>query len=258
MSFTRTKSKKCPVCVGYGTHPHMIERIDSALENLREYVRTSGAVPSVKDPTFYTIAVDVGVAPHALRYHLKNCLLDFEIQDQRLLELKDLSQAIGTAKQEYFGFPNEKNAAALATLLQTFMKLADSVEEQQDPDSIVTFVAETVISPMIRQTLGAMTEELKKLRTSLEGMVSKNQQRYIDSQIKAVLSRTSSKLGDQMQESLGSLCEYFKVEFEVQEQRRMIEASTMRAPMVFAPTPIVESDTPNLEMVVGSKDPTVQ
>lgn len=223
MAFTKTGSRKCPVCVG--CTPTKVKDINAALDPVLADVRDSGEIPKAKDVRFDLIAQRVGIAPHSLRYHLKECLLDLEIQDQRFLELKDLSQAISTAKQEYLSNPSLPNATAYTSLLNSFMSLADAIEGQQDPEQAVSFVVETALAPISRKTLAIVTEEIRNLRDSVNQLVPKNQASYVDSQMKAALTRVSTALRDATDEGLKALCSYYKVELEAKERKRALEGA---------------------------------
>jgi hypothetical protein len=193
------------------------------MSSLLDDVKSTGEIPKAKDHRFDAIANTVGVAPHSLRYHLKECLLDREIQDQRFLELKDLTQAVGTAKSEYMANPSMANATAYTSLLNAFMSLANEIEGQQDPEQTVSFVAETVLAPMSRKTLASLTEELRNLRDSIKELVPKTQAAFIDAQINASLTRAAGALRDVTDEGLKAVCSYYKVELEAKERKRTLE-----------------------------------
>lgn len=188
-------------------------------------VKESGEVPKAKDNRFEAVAQRVGIAPHSLRYHLKECMLDLEIQDQRFLELKDLSQAISTAKQEYLANPGLPNATAYTSLLNAFMALASEIEGQQDPEQAVSFIVETAMAPMSRRTLAIVTEEIRNLRDAITQLVPKNQASYVDSQMKASLTRVSTALRDATDEGLKAICSYYKVELEAKDRKRALEGA---------------------------------
>ena len=188
-------------------------------------VKESGEVPKAKDNRFEAVAQRVGIAPHSLRYHLKECMLDLEIQDQRFLELKDLSQAISTAKQEYLANPGLPNATAYTSLLNAFMALASEIEGQQDPEQAVSFIVETAMAPMSRRTLAIVTEEIRNLRDAITQLVPKNQATYVDSQMKASLTRVSTALRDATDEGLKAVCSYYKVELEAKDRKRALEGA---------------------------------
>lgn len=223
MAFTKAGSRKCPVCVG--CTPSKVKEINEALEPVLADVKDSGEIPKAKDSRFELVAHRVGIAPHSLRYHLKECMLDLEIQDQRFLELKDLSQAISTAKQEYLANPGLPNATAYTSLLNTFISLANEIEGQQDPEQAVSFVVETALAPISRKTLAIVTEELRSLRDALNQIVPKNQVPYVDSQMKATLTRVSTSLRDATDEGLKAVCSYYKVELEAKERKRALEGA---------------------------------
>jgi len=221
MAFKSSKSKKCPVCVV--CTPDKIEAVNKQLGTLLEDVRASGEIPKARDPRFDTAANILGVAPHSLRYHLKECLLDLEIQDQRYVELKDLSQAIATAKTEYANNPTMQNATAYTSLLTSFRAMASDIEGQQDPEQTVTFIAETVMGPMSKKTIAVVTEELRSLRESISSLLPKSQQTYVDSQLKGALARMSNALRDTMDESIRAVCGYYKVELDAKDRKRALD-----------------------------------
>ncbi len=202
MALVKRSSSKCTVCVG--CTQTKIKEINEALASVLSDVKESGEIPKAKDRRFEDIAQRVGIAPHSLRYHLKECMLDLEIQDQRFLELKDLTQAISTAKQEY---------------------LASEIEGQQDPEQAVSFVVETALAPISRKVLSIVTEEVRNLRDSVTQLVPKNQASYVDSQMKASLTRVSTALRDATDEGLKAICSYYKVELEAKDRKRALESA---------------------------------
>ena len=241
MAFAKSRSKKCPICVG--CTPSKVEEINGALGVIMADVRDTGTIPKAQDQRFNLIAHRVGLSPFSLHYHLKECLLDREIQDQRLLELKDIAVAIATAKQEYLNFPNQPNSNAYTGLLNAFMALSSQIEGKQDPEMAVEFVIETVISPMSRKTLGALTEELRGLRDILATILPKTQVAYIDSQLKASLSRMSSQLRDSMDDGLRNLCTFYKVELEAKSRKRALEGGTTpESPVAATPADHTDDD----------------
>jgi hypothetical protein len=223
MALTKKTSSKCPVCVG--CTQAKIKEVNEALSSVLSDVKDSGEVPKAKDHRFEAIAHRIGIAPHSLRYHLKECMLDLEIQDQRFLELKDLSQAISTAKQEYGANPGLPNATAYTSLLNAFMSLASEIEGQQDPEQAVSFIVETAMAPMSRRTLAIVTEEIRNLRDAVTQLVPKNQASYVDSQMKASLTRVSTALRDATDEGLKAICSYYKVELEAKDRKRALEGA---------------------------------
>lgn len=223
MAFTKTGSRKCPICVG--CTPSKVKEVSDALAPVLADVKETGEIPKAKDHRLELVAQHVGLAPHSLRYHLKECLLDLEIQDQRYRELKDLAHAISTAKSEYLANPSMQNATAYTSMLNTFMSLANEIEGQQDPEQAVSFVVETALAPMSRKSLSVVTEELRNLRDALTQLVPKNQSSYVDSQLKSALTRVSSALRDATDDGLKAVCSYYKVELEAKERKRALEGA---------------------------------
>lgn len=221
MAFKRGKSKKCPICVG--CTQTKAEEVDRELEPLLEAVRDEGEVPKPKDNRFQTVATKVGLSPWSLHYHLKHCLIDLEIQDQRVHEMRDMAEAVATAKAEYMANPSMANATALAALMNTMRSLAGDIEGQQDPEMAVEFVVETVMGPMARKALSAMTEELRSLREQIRSVVSKNHSTFVEAQVDATLRRVSSSLRDSLDEGLKNLCGYYHVELEARSRKRALD-----------------------------------
>ena len=230
MALSKAKSKKCPVCLG--CMPSKVVEINDALSPVMADVKGTGEIPKAQDPRLDLVAHAVGIAPHSLRYHLKECLLDLEIQDQRFQELKDITEALTTAKQEYMANPSMANATAYTQLMTQWRGLAEDIEGQTDPDVTVEFVAKSVLSPMSRQVLASMTEELRTLRDQLSPMISPNHRGFVDAQLKATLKRVSSSLSHGLDEGLKALCEYYKVELEAKQRLRTLENG------VETPTPL--------------------
>jgi hypothetical protein len=199
--------------------------INEALQPLVQSVRESGLVPKARDARFDAIAETIGTAPHSLRFHLKECLMGHEIHDQRLEEMKDLVEALSTAKQEYHAQPTVHTAGAYAQLLTQFRGLADDIEGQTDPEVTVEYIVESVLSPLTRRTLSSMAEELRNLRENAGISLSQKQLTHLDSYVKTLLSSLSSALRDGLDESLKLLCDYYKVELEVKARRRALESA---------------------------------
>lgn len=225
MALVKSKSKKCPVCVGCTDSKAQL--IDAELTPILNEVKTTGEIPKANDARLLMVSNSVGIAPASLRYHLKECLLDVEIQDQRFAELKDLVEAIQTAKQEYLVNPSMQQAAAYTSLLSSFRSMAEDIEGQVDPEVTVEYITESVLGPINRRILAAMAEELRSLRETLFNLVANNHKPYIDSQVKSVLSRMSTALRESTDESLKSLCTYYKVELEAQQRKRALDSSSL-------------------------------
>ena len=111
-------------------------------------------------------------------------------------------------------------------LLTQFRGLADDIEGQFDPEVTVEYVVETVLNPMSRKTLAVAAEELRGLREGMSPLVSKNQMAYVDAQMKAALTRISSVLRDALDDSLKTLCSYYKVELEAKNRKRTLDSGT--------------------------------
>jgi AcrR family transcriptional regulator len=231
MAFSKQKSRKCPVCVG--CTPTKVKEIDQALSPILEDVKQTGEIPKAQDTRLDLVAQRVGISPHSLRYHLKECLVDQEIQDQRFQELKDIIDCVSTAKQEYLANPGMGQATALSQLLTQFRGLADDIEGQFDPEVTVEYVVETVLNPLSRKTLAVAAEELRSLREAMTPLVSKNQMAYVDAQMKATLTRISAVLRDSLDESLKTLCSYYKVELEAKARKRALDSGVTSTPALF-------------------------
>jgi len=221
VAFSKKKSRKCPVCVG--CTPAKVDEINVALAPLLAEVKASGEVPKARDSRFDSVSHRVGIAPHSLRYHLKECMLDLEIQDQRFQEFKSITDALSTANQEYMGNPTMQNSTAYTQLLTQWRALAEDIEGQTDPEVTVEFIVDKVLNSLSRQMLAAAAEELRSLRTQLDPLVDRNHKAFIDSQLKSSLSRISAVLRDSLNESLKSLCEYYKVELEAKARMRALD-----------------------------------
>jgi len=226
MAFTKRQSRKCPVCVG--CTPTKIQEIDKALADLLRTVKETGEIPRAIDQRFNVIAHATGTAPHSLHFHLSKCLVDLEIQDQRLLEYKDLVSAVDTAKNEYLGNPTMQLATAYSTLLDREEALAKAIEGQQDPVTTVEYMVETVINPLTRQTLAAVTQELRVVRDMMTSLVSANQTSHVRAQVDAALHRIAGRLKTSAAESLTNTCSYYKVELDAKARRRAIDSAAER------------------------------
>lgn len=213
------------MCVG--CTPSKVQEINQALSPTLEDVKQTGEIPKAADPRLDLVAQRVGISPHSLRYHLKECLVDQEIQDQRFQELRDVIEALATAKQEYLANPGMASATAYTSLLTQFRGLADDIEGQFDPEVTVEYVVETVLNPMSRKTLAVAAEELRSLREAMGPLVSKNQMAFVDAQMKATLTRVSAVLRDSLDESLKTLCSYYKVELEAKARKRALDSGVM-------------------------------
>ena len=221
MALRSSKSRRCPVCIACS--PAKAEKVTLALSALLADVREYGEVPKPQDKRFEKVALDVELSPYSLWYHLKECMLDFEIQDQKLVELKDLARAIAMAKDEYTSNPSMQNSTAYTQLINAFMSMADNIEGSVDPEATVEFIVEAVMSPITRRALGALAEELRSLRESLLPLVAKNQTTFLDTQVKSTMGRVASQLRDATDESLKALCDYYKVELETKRRKRALD-----------------------------------
>jgi hypothetical protein len=231
MAFSKQKSRKCPICIG--CTPSKVTEINQALNPILEDVKQTGEIPKAQDSRLDLVAQRVGISPHSLRYHLKECLIDQEIQDQRFQELKDIIDCVATAKQEYLANPGMSQATALSQLLTQFRGLAEDIEGQFDPEVTVEYVVEAVLNPMSRKTLAVAAEELRSLREAIGPLVSKNQMAFVDAQMKATLTRISAVLRDALDESLKTLCSYYKVELEAKARKRALDSGATSAPALF-------------------------
>jgi hypothetical protein len=239
MAFSKSKSRKCPVCIG--CTPSKAEEIDRALKPLLADVKATGETPKANDSRLSLISHAVGIAPHSLRYHLKECLVDLEIQDQRFQELVDITEALSTAKQEYAALPTMGNSTAYTQLLTQFRELSKEIEGQTDPNVTVEFIVEQVLNALVRQTLASATEEIRALREQLKPMMSPNNHSFVDAQLKATLKRISTALGTGVDDGLKSLCEYYKVDLEAKARVRSLEVSTT-SDSLFGPTDLTTDD----------------
>ena len=223
MALSKAKSRKCPVCVGCTAEK--AKEVDAALAQLLADVKQTGEMPKAQDSRFTVIANVVGLAPHSLRFHLKECLLDMEIQDQRFQELIDLTGALKTAKQEFAANPTMQQATAMTSILTQWRGLAEDIEGQTDPSVTVEYIVETVLGPLNRQVLSALSEELRDLRDSVQTMLPPNHRSVFDARVKAALSRVSTSLRDSTDNGLKALCSYYKVELEAQSRKRALETA---------------------------------
>lgn len=224
MALKKSKSRKCPVCVGHTIEK--VKEVDLALAPLLADVKATGEIPKAKDKRLKEVSFLVGLAPHSLQFHLKSCLVDMEIQDQRFQELKDMTDLLSTAKAEYLANPSMNTATAVNQLMTQWRGLAEDIEGQTDPSLTVEFMVETVLAPMNRQLLSSMARELRDLRESLQGLLPRNQHPFIDSQVKSVMSRMASALRDSTDDSLKTICSFYKVELEAQQRVRAMDSTT--------------------------------
>jgi hypothetical protein len=223
MAFTQHKSRKCPVCVG--CTQAKIDEVNTALNPILEEVKSTGEVPKAADKRFVAHAHALGISPYSLQYHLRTCLVDLEIQDQRLLELKDFASLLATAKHEFETNPTMQNATSVKQMADVFRALCEDIEGQQDPNETVTYLTEAVLSPIARQTLATTTENLRNLRDALLEFVPKTQSSFIRSQIDSALQNMASSMRATMDESLKNICNYYKFELDAQHRKRAMEAT---------------------------------
>jgi hypothetical protein len=230
MAISKAKSRKCPLCIGLSAK--RVKEINVSVAGLLDQIRDTGEIPKAQDRRIKAKADEWSVAPHSLRYHIKECLLDLEIQDQRFQELKDLTEAIQTAKQEYAVNPTMQLATALTSLLTQWRGLAEDIEGQTDPAVTVEFITQSVLAPINRQVLAAVAEELREVRTSVTSMVPRNQQSFVDAQIKSAMSRVSVALRESTDDGLKALCEYYKVELEAQSRKNALASADQQEGVV--------------------------
>ena len=230
MAIIKSSSKKCPVCII--CTKSKIAEVDKSLNDLLEEVKESGEVPKAKDRRFGDIAERLGIAPRSLRYHLKECLLDQEIQDQRLVELKSLTEAVSTAKTEYMSGPSVDKATAYSSLLGSWRQLASDIEGQTDPEVTVEYIVEAVLNPINRAVLQAAAGTLQDLRNSLMDVLPRGQQPLVKSQIDSAMQNMGNELKSSTEEAIDSLCTYYRVELEAKQKKRAIEASVDTTPIM--------------------------
>jgi hypothetical protein len=223
VAFKISSSRKCAICA---LAPLRAEEATEALQQILADVRDTGVVPHAKDQRFGLLAHRVRLSPFALHYHLKTCMVDSEIQDQRLVELKDLVSNLQIAKAAYREMPVADMATAMTSMLGTFMELAQEIEGQQDPESAVRYTLETVLGPMIRQVLGSVAGEIRELRDLALMNSPPNQRPFVESQFRSSFEKVSQALEAQVEESLKTMCRYYKVELDAKDVRLALSGNT--------------------------------
>jgi hypothetical protein len=220
VSAKRTPSRKCPVCVGLSTSK--IEQVDAALADVLDNVRQTGEIPKVQDHRLQNLAPQLGVAPHSLQYHLKTCLYTRDIQDQLSVEIKDMISALSTAKVVYGNESTLPNAQALSMITESFIKLLKHTEGKQDPEANVAFVAEAILAPLVRKVMGAFTTEIKRYRDTV-AMLNLQHDQVLTSHANNAVSKMALALRESTDESLKSICDYYKVELEAKQRLRTMQ-----------------------------------
>lgn len=217
MAFKRSSLNKCPACTS--KTPEQLAELDLALQPILEKTKATGELPKLQDRALNDVSLTWRMAPAALRFHLKECLLGEEIKDQRLVELKDMIEAVQLAKQVYMEEGNASDSYAYTNLVKTFLELANSVEGQQDPEVTVAFIVENGLTPLTQGALLKTAEELNSLRNSLRESLPKNQHSLIDSTIKSSLRRLGSSLKEVLHKALSDITKFYKVELDAKDIR---------------------------------------
>lgn len=228
MPFQKSSTSKCPICSS--RPPDVIERVNSALEDIIDGVRETGEVPKAADPRFVAVAREVQIAPHSLRFHVKTCLIPLEIRDQRGIELADLASALATAKSEYQNFPSIRTAKPYSDLLNNFRELSKDVEGQDDPEVAVEYMASRVIAPITRATLAVFAQEIRDIADSVMGSIPKNREPAVRARFESAFKNTAAGLSIAMDEALKAACEFYKVELDTTTRRRTIDDGTVVPP----------------------------
>ncbi len=223
MALRKSTSNKCPVCLT--RKRAAVNIINKALKGMLEDVKQHGEVPHKKDPRYLLIGQEFSIAPNSLRYHLKECLVDQEIQDQRLIELKGLTEALGTAKAFYGENPSVDRATSYTSLVTSWRQLAKDVEGQVDPEVTVEFMVENVVAAITRGVLSSVAEGLKELRGSLYEGLPAGQRTFIKSQMDMMMSQVAQDLKGSTEDAMQSLCEYYRVDMETKQKKRAIESA---------------------------------
>lgn len=221
MALVKSQSKKCPVCMTRTKRE--VKVVNKALQPILDEVKERGEVPSKKDPRWLKIGSEFSIFPNSLRYHLKECLVDQEIQDQRLVELKALTEALETAKTEYAQNPNVNTATALTSIMTSWRQLAKDVEGQVDPEVTVEFLVENVIASINREVLSSLAGGIRDMRNALVEGLPAGQKQFVKSQADLLLDRIAQDLRAGTEEAMNTLCEYYRVDIETKQKKRSLE-----------------------------------
>jgi hypothetical protein len=220
MAFKKSASRKCPVCVAFSEEK--VDEVNKGLEPLLADIKESGEVPKAKDHRFGVLANHLGVSPFALRFHLSKCLIKREIDEQMMVEFTDMLDALHTAKIEYKETPTLPYASALKQIHSAVMDMHDRMMGDADPEQAVQFIAETVISHVMRQSLGVYAKEIRALTQTIKPYLAPQIQIQAVKMGETALMSASTALHEAAQEALENVCTYYKVELDAASKKPLL------------------------------------
>lgn len=237
MAFERGSSR-CPICstiVG-----SRLDAINDALEPMVERVRLTGDVPATGDTLLNEIAAKIEIAPSSLRFHIKECLVQADIQDQRVHELRDLVGNLQVAKLEYASNPDKpQNGQLYLQFVDAFTRLSKEVEGQVDPEVTVQFMISNVIAPFSRDSILTVADEIRELRATLAKTLPASTMSLVDSQFKGMLAKLGNKISEKQKLAMEAVGSYYKVELSAAEIKRSLSDSISK-PVADARTTLAE------------------
>lgn len=225
MAFKKSSSRKCPVCVGFTETK--VDEVNRYLEPLLQTIKDTGEVPKGKDPRFQDIAVAIGVAPFSLRFHLTHCLIEREIDEQMMVEFRDMLEALSIAKTEYKETPTLPFATAMTNIHSAVLKMHDMLVGETDPEQAVHFIAETVISHILRQSLAHYAKSTKGLLDQIVPYLPPTHIRQVTTAFKTNVATTSNALQEAAGEALDNVCNYYKVEMDVASKKKAMQGTVL-------------------------------
>ncbi len=221
MAFARSSNSRCTLCSAL--EEGKLQAVNAQLEPLVATLRSTGELPSASNPTLIEIAHGLGLNANSVRFHVKECLVQADIQDQRVSELRDLASAVQVAKLAYESEPDKPQLAnAYVALLREFRDLSKDVEGQIDPETTVTYMVGNVVSPLAKDVVLLASEQLHELVAALGKTVPKEQLPVIVSQLKAFLTRLGTKVAERQHQSIVAVSKYYKVQLAAADTRKSV------------------------------------
>ena len=204
--------------------------INAFLDPILAEVKNTGEVPKPKDKRFQEGALKLGIAPFSLQYHLRTCLIDREIHDQMMVEVKDLIEAVASAKSEYSDKPHLQNAQAVSVLMNTLLSVLSKLEGEQSPEQAIEFIVDQALGHIIRACLADFAKETRDNLALVTPHIPPATRKAVRDQMEASLKRVSITLANASDEAVANLCKFYKVELDAADKKQTLSAITAVPP----------------------------
>ena len=228
MAFARASSSRCTLCGAL--EEGKLQAVNQQLEPLVASLRSTGELPTASNPLLVEIAKKLELNANSLWFHIKECLVQADIQDQRVSELRDLASTLQVAKLAYESEPDKPQlAGAYVQLLREFRDLSKDVEGQIDPETTVAYMIKDVVSPLAQDVVLLASEQLHELVASMAKTVPKEQLPVVVSQLKSFLTRLGNKVADRQHQSIVAVSKYYKVQLAAADTRKSVLGDVAQA-----------------------------